>query len=118
MGENTCPARVLVLWAADTEDCFILYKWSWVGTWLYKATDSTSGGGGQGAVLGTRLPASESNIPLNTTEELRTEWGPWGSSTSPGDKGRTGQEERGCCLVPMQVRVFGMVHGWSKGRSH
>ena len=48
---------------------------------------------GQSLILGSQPWASKT--PLDTMEELRTEWGPQGGLVSPRVKGRRGQGERG-----------------------
>ena len=55
----------------------------------------------------------DSGQSLDTTEELRTKWGPGGSSVSSGAEGRRGQGERGHWVVPTQS---GLVRDWSAGR--
>jgi hypothetical protein len=62
-----------------------------VGVWLWEATDP-SYGGGQGAVLGlwaSRRPeiigsqSLASQTPMDTAEQLRTKWEPWGWLSQP-----------------------------------
>ena len=87
---------------------------------MYEATGPSSVGDGQGAVLGTRF--SVLGIPDTTENQGRAEnrMPPTpDSSVSPGAEGRRGQRERGRrCVIPMQVRVLGLVHGWSTGRPY
>ena len=66
----------------------MLSSWPWVGVWLCEATDTSSVGGGQGAVLGNRFSLSLVHLTLDTTQELRTEWGPLEvTQATPGPKG-------------------------------
>jgi hypothetical protein len=54
---------------------------------------------------------------LDTSEELRTEWGRGGGAgqLAPGQKGGEGRG-RGHWVVPMRARVLGPVCGWTAGR--
>jgi hypothetical protein len=58
------------------KDCHTLSTWPLVGVWLWEATDRSSARSGQGAVLGTRFPASGILCWIPTAEELRTNGSP------------------------------------------
>jgi hypothetical protein len=52
---------------------------------------------------------------LDTAEELRINGGLWVAPSASGPKEEEGRR-RGHLMVPMRVRVLGLVHGWSTGR--
>jgi hypothetical protein len=91
-----------------------------VGVWLWEAMDPSSAGGGQGAVLDTRFSAS--GIPDTAGHHGRAEnrmgagSGGGVDSVSPWAEERRGQGRGIHCVVPMQARILGLVHGWSTGR--
>jgi hypothetical protein len=55
-----------------------------------------------------------SDTPLNTAEDNK--WWPQGLLISTGEKGGDGRG-RGYLMVPTRARFFGLVHGWSAGRT-
>jgi hypothetical protein len=86
-----------------------------VGVWLCEATDPSSAGGGQRG--SPRYPVlSLGHLTLDTTEELRREWGPGGRLIQPQAEGRRGQGDGGCWMVLTLVRVLGLVSGLGAGR--
>jgi hypothetical protein len=87
VGENPCPARVPVLWAGGHERTAACFP---QGVWLWEATDPSSAGGRQGAVLGNRT-----HLMLDTSEELRASGGSRVGSVSPRPKGGAGRGRGG-----------------------
>jgi hypothetical protein len=88
-----------------------------VDVWLCEATDPSSAGGGQGAVLGNRFSAS--GIPGKDGHQGRAEnrMGALGSAQSaPGQREERAGGEGGFWVVPTMGRVLGPVHGWRTGR--
>ena len=90
--------------------------WPLVGVFLWEATDLAHGGG-QGDVLDfwasqrleiTGSQSRASQALLDIAEELRRKWGPWRWLSHAQAEGRRGQGERGCWVVPTQVRVLGL----------
>jgi hypothetical protein len=85
------------------------------GTWLCEATKPLlrgwwTRGNPRYQVLSLR------HLTLDTTEELRTKWGPWGRLAQPCDRREERAGEEGHWVVSTWVRVFGLVLGWSIGR--
>ena len=81
------------------------------------STDPSSVGGGQGAVIGTKLSAS--GIPDTVGHRRRAEnrMRALGAAQSvPGTEVRGGQGGGCGYVVPMEVKVLGLVCGWSAGR--
>ena len=72
------------------EDCRMLSTWPQVGVWLWEATESQLGEEWTRGSLRYQVPSLR-HPTLDTVEELRTEWGPWGGTEpwSQRDK-RTG----------------------------
>ena len=88
-----------------------------MGDWLREATDPSSVGGGQGAVLGTRFSAS--GIPDTTGHRGRAEnrmGAPGAAQSALVPKGGESRGRGRCWMVPTQVRVLGLVHGRNAGR--
>jgi hypothetical protein len=87
VGENPRPARVPVLWAGGHGRAVARFPHGrgWVSG-CGKPRNPSSAGGGQGAVLGTRFPAS--SIPCWILGGAENRMG------APRAKGRRGQEER------------------------
>jgi hypothetical protein len=99
------------------KDCRTLSMRPRVGVWLWEAMYPSSEGGGQGAVLGTRFPAS--GIPYTDGHHRRAENGmgaPGAARSSLGPKGGEGRERGRYWVVPTQARVLGPVCGWNARR--
>ena len=94
------------------KDCSMLSR---VDVWLWEATGPQLGRGWKGGSLRQQV-LSLGHPTLDTTELLRTNGDSGGGSVSPGAEGRKEQGERGHWVVPTQVRLLGLVHGWSIGR--
>jgi hypothetical protein len=86
------------------EDCCTFSMRSWVGVWLWEATEPSPAGGGQGAVRSlwaslrpeiTGSQPSASQMPLDTAEELRRKLGPQGRLGHPQDLKGGEDRERG-----------------------
>jgi hypothetical protein len=110
VGENPQPFRVPELWAGRHRRTATWFPQRGGGvTGCGKPQNLSSMGGGQGAVLGTRFPASDILlwIPQRSWEQNR---GP-GVVLSPAAKGRRGQ---GCLMVPILARV--LVRLWLQCR--
>jgi hypothetical protein len=86
VGENPLGGQM------HPEDCHMLSMLPQVGVWLWEATDPSSAGGGQRAVLGTRFSAL--GIPDTTGHCRRAENRMRALELSPGAEGRRGQGER------------------------
>ena len=112
--ENLCPAR-----GSRRTATYFPCNPEWVSGCL-KPLNPSSAGGGQGAVLDTRFSAS--GIPDTAGHHGRAEnrmgagSGGGVDSVSPWAEERRGQGRGIHCVVPMQARILGLVHGWSTGR--
>jgi hypothetical protein len=101
LGETRIPEQAM------RKDYHMLSTLPQVGVWHCEATDPSSAGGGQGAVLGTRFLAL--GIPYDDGHHRRAEnrmRALGGGSSAPGPKGGEGRG-RGRLMVLTQAKVLG-----------
>jgi hypothetical protein len=95
------------------EDCHMLSTWPPVGVWL---RDGPQLGGWWTWGSPRYQVLSLGHLMLDTTEELRTEWGPWGQLGQSRGQREERAGERGRWMIPTRVRVLGPVRSRSVGR--
>lgn len=126
VGENPRPARAPVIWVGGGfPHAFHMAPGRCLAVGSYRPSPRGSGGGGQGTVGGlwtsqrpeiTGSQFRASQTPLDTTEDLRTKWGPQGRLGQSQSRREERAGGKGSWVVPMQARVLGPVCGWRAGR--